>query len=134
MDNCLPVISIGRRCVKYGYEFHWKPYSSAPVLIKPNGEKISLFVENFIPYVPNPDYDHSPKTKASTAAPATASVMPKNVGPGCTAKEILRDDVESPDEDDLPDLTDTSSEEERDTTQEPDPRIHQRRGPLEPRQ
>ena len=76
LDSCPPVISIGRRCVKYGYEFHWKPYSSAPAMVKSNGERITFFFENYIPYVPNPDYDQSSNVKASKAAPATASIMP----------------------------------------------------------
>ncbi len=68
------VISIGRRCVKYGYGFHWEPYSRKPYLIKPNGKRIYLYVEHYVPYVPNHKYDNA-QPKGSDQLPASAVVI-----------------------------------------------------------
>ena len=32
LDSSPDVLSIGRRCVEDGYEFHWKPYSLHPTI------------------------------------------------------------------------------------------------------
>ena len=45
-----PVLSVGRRCMKEGYAFHWKPYK-APELVTPSGKRIRLRVDNYVPYV-----------------------------------------------------------------------------------
>ena len=92
-------------------------------MIKPNGEKITLFVENFIPYVPNPDYEQSSNVIASKAAPATASVMPPT-SPQTVARnvriadDIMNSNVESIDtENDQPPLASSSPDgDTRDTT------------------
>ena len=44
------VLSIGRRCMELGYEFHWKKYS-LPTFTLPCGKKITLCVDNYIPYL-----------------------------------------------------------------------------------
>ena len=54
MDNCPLVISIGRRRVKYGYEFHWKPYASKPNLNKPDHTPCEVHVENFVASIRSP--------------------------------------------------------------------------------
>ena len=74
-------------------------------MVRPNGERTTLFVENYIPYVPNPDYDQSSDVKTSKAAPATASIMPMEppMSPRTvarhirTADDILSSDTESSD-------------------------------------
>ena len=44
------VISIGRRCMKMGYSFHW-PEGRRPFMIRPDGKKISFRVRGNIPYL-----------------------------------------------------------------------------------
>ena len=45
------VLSIGKRCVKYGYGFHWPPGSLRPYLVAPSGDHIGLTVIGDIPYL-----------------------------------------------------------------------------------
>ncbi len=45
------VLSVGRRCVKYGYDFHWPPYSEEPVLTTPTGKPVVLTVADYVPYL-----------------------------------------------------------------------------------
>ena len=44
------VLSIGKRCMREGYHFEWKPYSP-PTLITPSGLVIELVVEEDVPYL-----------------------------------------------------------------------------------
>ena len=37
LANTVNVLSLGRRCVKYGYSFHWPSFSTEPYLISPKG-------------------------------------------------------------------------------------------------
>ena len=48
---CPAVISVGRRCVNDGYEFHWCPGTS-PYFVRPDGQRVLLEVENYVPYIP----------------------------------------------------------------------------------
>ena len=50
LENTPAVLSIGRRCMIDGYSFHW-PKFKKPHLISPNGYKIVLEIENFVPYL-----------------------------------------------------------------------------------
>ena len=45
------VISVGERCMSYGYGFHWPAWSSRPYLESPGGRIIWLAVENKLPYL-----------------------------------------------------------------------------------
>ena len=45
------VLSIGRRCMLDGYEFHWEKLSSKPYLVTPSGRKVTLSVQGYIPYL-----------------------------------------------------------------------------------
>mgnify|MGYP005684048237 FL=1 len=45
------VISVGERCITYGYGFHWPAWSSKPYLESPCGRIIWLTVENKLPYL-----------------------------------------------------------------------------------
>ncbi len=38
LDSTPDVLSIGRRCVEDGYEFHWGPYSLHPTITTPQGK------------------------------------------------------------------------------------------------
>ena len=55
------VLSIGRRCMEFGFGFYWPPYKP-PVLVLPDGGIIELEVEGYIPYLTGntwPTYDES---------------------------------------------------------------------------
>ena len=45
------VISVGERCMTYGYGFHWPAWSSKPYLESPSGRIIWLTIENKLPYL-----------------------------------------------------------------------------------
>ena len=51
MDDAPTVLSLGKRCMEDGYEFHWKPYQSR-ILIAPSGRKERLEFENFVLVLP----------------------------------------------------------------------------------
>ena len=46
------VLSLGKRCVDQGYDFHWcGSQNKNPVLITPQGKEITLVVENYVPII-----------------------------------------------------------------------------------
>ena len=60
------VLSIGRRCQKYGYTFCWPAFSDNPYMIAPSGIRIDLFSRGYVPYLgdykvrPHGDPDEAP--------------------------------------------------------------------------
>jgi len=46
MADSPDVLSMGRRCVKMGYSFHWPAGSLKPYLIRPDGVKVELIVRD----------------------------------------------------------------------------------------
>ena len=50
LDSTPAVLSIGRRCMKDGYGFHWEPFAR-PYVITPQGCKVTLEVEGDVPYL-----------------------------------------------------------------------------------
>ena len=50
MASTPAVLSIGRRCMDYGYEFRW-PAGKLPYFITPSGVKVTLVVEDYVPYL-----------------------------------------------------------------------------------
>ena len=52
LDSTPNVLSIGRRVVQQGYDWHWKGYTLTPWMVHPTtGEHIKLRVEDFCPYL-----------------------------------------------------------------------------------
>ena len=51
LQSTPPVISVGERCMNYGYSFHWPAWSEAPYLETRDGHVIRLTVENRVPYL-----------------------------------------------------------------------------------
>ena len=50
-DSTPNVLSIGRRVVLEGFEFHWPRFSQQPYLITPAGKHVYLEVDGYIPYL-----------------------------------------------------------------------------------
>ena len=50
MASTPAVLSIGRRCIDFGYEFRW-PAGKLPYFITPSGVKVTLIVEDYVPYL-----------------------------------------------------------------------------------
>ncbi len=50
MASTPAVLSIGRRCMDFGYEFRW-PAGKLPYFITPSGVKVTLIVDDYIPYL-----------------------------------------------------------------------------------
>ena len=71
LDSTPDVLSIGRRCVKYGYGFQWDPFSVRPFFVNPAGDKIPMEVLDYVPYLA----DHCNKSNAPEL----------NNGTGCPA-------------------------------------------------
>jgi len=45
------VLTMGRRCMREGYSFYWAAYSNQPYFQKPDGTRILLKVDNYVPYL-----------------------------------------------------------------------------------
>ena len=50
LDDTPSVLSIGKRCMNHKYGFVWPP-GREPLMIDPEGKRISLFANGDIPYV-----------------------------------------------------------------------------------
>ena len=70
LDDTPPVLSIGRRCEKYGYQFHWDAYSNKPYLVKPNGDVIVLYTENYVPFLDQEESKSDPNNYTGVIAPS----------------------------------------------------------------
>ena len=73
-----PALTVGRRCAKYGYEFHWKPYADKPCFRLPDGSDIAVDVdEDDVPLLASiADSPVVPSTsRLIRALPATAPPM-----------------------------------------------------------
>ena len=51
LESTPAVLSVGRRCQEYGYQFHWPAFSSKPYFVTPKGKKIELTVKDHVPYL-----------------------------------------------------------------------------------
>ena len=67
LDSTPDVLSIGRRCVEDGYEFHWKAYSLHPTITTTTGKVVTLISRDCCPYLDDyePDY-YNPAVAAVT--------------------------------------------------------------------
>ena len=58
-EECVPfvmkdtpdVLTMGRRCMNEGYSFVWKANSDKPYFRKPDGTRVVMKVENYVPYL-----------------------------------------------------------------------------------
>ena len=49
-----PVLSVGMRCIDQGYDFIWKGSKNEnPYFRKPDGTKIEMVVDDYVPYIPS---------------------------------------------------------------------------------
>lgn len=53
LDDSPAVVSVGQRCVDAGWSFHW-PAFSRPYFKRPDGTKVKLEVDDYVPYLPSP--------------------------------------------------------------------------------
>ena len=51
LENTPNVLSVGPRCMEYGYSFHW-PCGQAPYLVTPDGFQVDCVVENNVSILP----------------------------------------------------------------------------------
>ena len=51
LENTPNVLSVGLRCMEYGYSFHW-PCGQVPYLVTPDGFQVDCVVENNVPILP----------------------------------------------------------------------------------
>ena len=52
LDGSPAVVSVGQRCIDAGWSFHWPAYSR-PYFKKPDGTKVTLEVDDYVPYLPS---------------------------------------------------------------------------------
>ena len=52
LDESPAVVSVGQRCIDAGWSFHW-PAFSRPYFKKPDGTKVKLEVQDYVPYLPS---------------------------------------------------------------------------------
>ena len=51
LNSTPDVLTMGRRCMEDGYSFVWKAKSNRPYFRKPDGTRIYLTVEHYVPYL-----------------------------------------------------------------------------------
>ena len=52
LDDSPAVVSVGQRCIDAGWSFHWPAYSR-PYFKKPDGTKVKLEVDDYVPHLPS---------------------------------------------------------------------------------
>ena len=67
LDSTPAVLSVGRRCVDFGYAFHWPAGSHKPYFVTPKGKRIELIVQDYVPYVKTKLAKHKAMTVISKA-------------------------------------------------------------------
>jgi hypothetical protein len=73
MASTPAVLSVGRRCLDFGYEFRW-PAGKLPYFITPAGVKVTLIVEDYIPYLRTDRATRKTTALASLGATANAKI------------------------------------------------------------
>ena len=75
LEDTPDVLTVGRRCQKYGWGFYWEPYSSTPYYRSPTGEKVKLVSIDYCPYLADtwnaenaPAVAHAPVMASKSAA------------------------------------------------------------------
>ena len=72
LPNSPPIISVGKRCMIDGYEFHW-PRGQPPYMVTPEDKRIDLVVDNFVPFISSEPGLH---TRARMSGPKRTSAFP----------------------------------------------------------
>ena len=90
LDDTPPVVSVGRLCMKYNYAFYW-PRGEKPYFVRPSGQRITLEVSDFIPYI-SPDSLETPIPDA-----ALPVVCGQDVPEPCDPESFGVLDLSSPD-------------------------------------
>ena len=118
LENSPDVISVGMRCMKYGFSFIW-PSGSPPYFIIPDGRRVHLSVEGDIPYLapgtpackPRRPRDkkcfHCGRSGRKTAAPASDGELATAGDPASDGEPATADD---PKEERVADSEDTTVE------------------------
>ncbi len=70
LAGCPSILSLGRMCMERGYTFIWKSGKS-PLLVTPNGRKMVLEVEDYVPVLACP-----PSSSSTAAATSSSSTSP----------------------------------------------------------
>ena len=52
LKNTPDALTMGRRCMCDGYAFVWRAHSTRPYFRRPDGTRISLTVDHYVPYLP----------------------------------------------------------------------------------
>ena len=68
LDATPDVLSIGRRCVEDGYEFHWAPFSLHPAITTAQGTVVKLISRDCCPCLDDFEPDYTPAVAAVTPA------------------------------------------------------------------
>ncbi len=67
LESTPDVLSIGRRCVEDGCEFHWAPYSLEPTIVTANGKVVTLRSHDCCPYLDDYEPDYINQAAAAVA-------------------------------------------------------------------
>ena len=74
LKNTPDVLTMGHRCMCEGYSFVWKAHSNKPFFRRPDGKRISLTVDHYVPYL---------LTDLDIAAPAAGESGDESEDDGC---------------------------------------------------
>jgi len=81
LPNTPPVLSLGKRCMEEGYGFYWRP-GQQPILVTPAGKKISLEVNDNVPYLSD-----GPEQLLAMPAASSSDPPPPSGAPGRHGRE-----------------------------------------------
>ena len=71
LDNCPPVLSMGKFVMEYNCDVIWKANTN-PVVVFPNGEQVTLRLHNNVPLIAAPAFDAACNA-ACTSSPHSSS-------------------------------------------------------------
>jgi hypothetical protein len=70
LESTKNAFTVGKRCAKYRYDFHWKHLANKPIMRRPDRELLEVGVEQYVPFL---DMDAKPE---DVIAPRNVTVMP----------------------------------------------------------
>ena len=78
LKNTPDVLTMGRRCMCDGYSFVWKAHPNRPYFRRPDGKRIFLTVDHYVPYL---------LTDLDVAAPVAGESEDESDDDGCGGED-----------------------------------------------
>ena len=87
-----PVLSVGMRCIDQGYDFVWRgSRKENPYFRKPDGTKIEMVVDDYVPYIPSSCHVALPAVEGNDIINESPEAMPS---PATNELPVIEDSPE----------------------------------------